>query len=246
MREAQEYWSGWPIPSPVDLPNPGIKPGSPELQADSLPTELSGKPWASQSESEVAQLCLNLCDTMDCNLPVFSVHGIFQARILDWVAISYSRRCSWPRDWTSVSRIAGRHFTVWTTREVHQGIPPGHHRHYALIPLQIVWSLASHLGYLCFSFLMCEVSIWDGFNPKVLLFCARAQSCLTLCDPFCCSPPGSSGHGISQARILEWYFLLQGISAPRDPTHVSCISCTAGRFFTTEPLGKLVSCIEWG
>ena len=39
-----EYWSGWPIPSPGDLPNPGIELGSPALQADSLPTELSGKP----------------------------------------------------------------------------------------------------------------------------------------------------------------------------------------------------------
>ena len=43
-REAQEYWSGYPIPFPEDLPDPGIKPGSPALQADSLPTELSGKP----------------------------------------------------------------------------------------------------------------------------------------------------------------------------------------------------------
>ena len=39
----QEYWSGLPLPSPVDLPNPGIKPGSPVLQADSLLTELQGK-----------------------------------------------------------------------------------------------------------------------------------------------------------------------------------------------------------
>ena len=43
-REAQECWSGWPIPSPADLSNPGVKLGSPALQADSLPTELSGKP----------------------------------------------------------------------------------------------------------------------------------------------------------------------------------------------------------
>ena len=44
-REAQEYWSGWPIPSPGDLPDsPGIKPGSPALQVDSLPAELPGKP----------------------------------------------------------------------------------------------------------------------------------------------------------------------------------------------------------
>ena len=43
-REVQEYWSGWPIPSPADLPNPGIKLGSLALQVDYLPTELSGKP----------------------------------------------------------------------------------------------------------------------------------------------------------------------------------------------------------
>ena len=41
---SQEYWSGWPIPSPVDPPNPGIEPGSPALQADSLSTEPSGEP----------------------------------------------------------------------------------------------------------------------------------------------------------------------------------------------------------
>ena len=45
---------------------------------------------------EVAQLCLTLCHPMDCSLPVFSVHGIFQARILEWVAISFSRGSSWP------------------------------------------------------------------------------------------------------------------------------------------------------
>ena len=43
-REAQEYWSGQPIPSPADLPNPGLERGSPELQADSLPAELPVKP----------------------------------------------------------------------------------------------------------------------------------------------------------------------------------------------------------
>ena len=48
----------------------------------------------------VAQLCLTLCDTTDCSLPGSSVHGISQARILEWVAISFSRGSSWPRDWT--------------------------------------------------------------------------------------------------------------------------------------------------
>ena len=47
-----------------------------------------------ESESEVAQLCLALCDPMDCSLPDSTVHGIFQARILEWVALSFSRRSS--------------------------------------------------------------------------------------------------------------------------------------------------------
>ena len=51
-----------------------------------------------------------LCDPMDCSPPGFSVHGILQARILDWVAISFSRGSSQPRDWTWVSCIAGRFF----------------------------------------------------------------------------------------------------------------------------------------
>ena len=67
--------------------------------------------------SEVTQSCPTLCDPVDDSLPGSSIHGIFQARILEWVAISFSRRSSWPRDWTQVSWIVGRHFIVWATRE---------------------------------------------------------------------------------------------------------------------------------
>ena len=52
-----------------------------------------------------------------CSPPDSSIHGIFQARVLKWVAISFSRGSSWPRDQTQVSRRAGRCFTVWATRE---------------------------------------------------------------------------------------------------------------------------------
>ena len=52
----------------------------------------------SESESEVAQLCPTLCDSANCSLPGFSVHGILQARILEWVTISFSRGSSRPRD----------------------------------------------------------------------------------------------------------------------------------------------------
>ena len=55
---------------------------------------------------------------MNCSLPRSSIHGIFQARVLEWVAISFSRGSSWPRDWTLVSCIVGRCFTIWATREV--------------------------------------------------------------------------------------------------------------------------------
>ena len=60
---------------------------------------------------------VRLCDPMDCSPPGFSVHGIFQARILEWVAISFSRGSPWPRDWTWVSCSAGRLFTIGATRE---------------------------------------------------------------------------------------------------------------------------------
>ena len=65
----------------------------------------------------VAQLCPTLCDPMDCSPPDSSVHGISQARILEWVAIPFSRGSSQPRDWTQVSCIASRFFTLWATRE---------------------------------------------------------------------------------------------------------------------------------
>ena len=51
----------------------------------------------------VAQLCLTLCNPMDCSLPGSSVYGISQARILEWVAIPFSRGSSWPMDWTRFS-----------------------------------------------------------------------------------------------------------------------------------------------
>ena len=75
--------------------------------------------------SEVAQLCPILCDPMGCRLPGSSVHGIFQAIVLEWIAISFSSRSSQPRDWTWVSRIVDRHFTVWATREVGDARDPG-------------------------------------------------------------------------------------------------------------------------
>ena len=63
---------------------------------------------------KVGQSCLILCDPMDCSLPVY---GIIWTRILEWVAISFPRGSSWPRDWTWVFCLVGRFFTIWTTTE---------------------------------------------------------------------------------------------------------------------------------
>ena len=115
----QEYWSGLPCPSPGDLPDPGINPIS--LRGRFFTTSST---WEALSEwlgevkwSEVAQSCPTLCNPVNCSLPGSSVHRIFQARVLEWVAISFSRGSSQPRDQTRVSRTAGRRFTIWATRE---------------------------------------------------------------------------------------------------------------------------------
>ena len=76
----------------------------------------------------VAQSCLTLCDPMDCSLLGSSLHGIIQAGILEWVAISFSRGSSWLRDQTQVSCIAGRSFTVWCKPIIGNQINPWQQR----------------------------------------------------------------------------------------------------------------------
>ena len=89
------------------IPNPGIELGSPELLANSLLAKLPRKPLRDlKVKVKVAQSCPTLCDPLD-----YRVHGILQARILEWVAFPFSRGSSQPRDRTQVSCIAGRFFT---------------------------------------------------------------------------------------------------------------------------------------
>ena len=113
----QKHWSGLPLPFPENLSNPGIKLEPPPLPATAKslqlcphrrqPTRLP-HPWDSpgkntgagchfllqcmkeKSESEVAQSCATLSDSMDGSLPDSSIHGIFQARVPEWGAIAFS------------------------------------------------------------------------------------------------------------------------------------------------------------
>ena len=131
-----------------------------------------------KSEIEVTRSCLTLRDPIDCSLPGSSVHGILQARILEWVAISFSRGSSWPRNRSQVSCITGRFFTNWLTRV--QGKP------YRSVRLISTWT--SLLPLLIMLYNISQLTSVLRF----LIFAAKSlQSCPTLCDPIDGSPPGS-------------------------------------------------------
>ena len=87
-----------------------------------------------------------------------------------------------------------------------------------------IWA---HEGKCLFSLSHLNHASWVRSYTAVTA-CSVAQSCLILCNLIDCSPPGSSVHGISQARILEWVAIafFRGSSWPKDRTHISCISCT--------------------
>ena len=166
----------------------------------------------SQVKVLAAQLCPTLCDPVYCNPPGSFIHGILQARILEWVAIPFLRGSSWPRDWTWVSWIAGGFFTFRATAAAKSlqscltlcnpidGSPPGS-------PIPGILQ-GKNTGVGCHFLLQCM---------KVKSESEVAQSCPTLCDPMDCSPPGSSVHGISQARVLERGAIAFSIWATREP-----------------------------
>ena len=90
----------------------GFKIPVEEITADVVETARELKLEVEPKESEATQSCPTLCDPMDWSLPGSSVHRIFQATVLEWIAISFSRGSSQPRARTRVSRNVDRHFTV--------------------------------------------------------------------------------------------------------------------------------------
>ena len=158
---------------------------------------------------KVTQSCLTLCDPTDCSPPGSSVHGILQARILEWVAISFSRGSSRPRDQTQVSYIAGGLFTDSPQGSSFQIFKHsecfllshfsrvqlcGPHRQQPT-RLPTPWdSPGKNTGVGCYFLLQCI---------KVKSESEAAQPCPTLSNPIDCSSPGSSIHGVFQARVLE-------------------------------------------
>ena len=124
---------------------------------------------------------------MDCSLSGSSIHGIFQARVLEWIAISFSRGSSWPRNWTRVSGIAGRRFTVWANREAkYTEIPQQRPRLYTF-KLKYIQELLEDWHSKV------EIMIFD-VKVMSVQFCSVTQSCPTLCDPMDFSRPGFPVH----------------------------------------------------
>ena len=116
----QEYWNRLTFPPSGDLPYPGIEPMSlmsPALAGGFFTTSTTWEalPCLLGSEVKVTQSSPTPCNPMDC-----LVHGILQARILEWVAFPFSRGSSQPRNWTQVSHTAGRFFTSWATKEAQE------------------------------------------------------------------------------------------------------------------------------
>ena len=125
----QEYWSGLPLPSSGDPPNPGIKPASPALQADSLPLSQKGSPMSDLPHFKVIWNSLYVKVLVPQSCPtLWGPHGLQPS----WLPCSwdspdkntgvschpFSRRSSQPRDWIQVSCTAGDFFY----RLSHQGI----------------------------------------------------------------------------------------------------------------------------
>ena len=130
-----------------------------------------------KSESEVAQSCPTLSDPKDCGLPGFSVHRIFQARVLEWGAIAFSH--------SEFAAAAKSRQSCWTLCDPRR----------QPTMLTCPWdSPGKNTGVGCHFLLQCM---------KVKSESEVAQSCPTPSNPMDCSLPGFSVHGIFQARVLE-------------------------------------------
>ena len=139
---------------------------------------------------KVAQPCPTLCNPMDCSPSGSSIHGLLQARILEWVVIPFSRGSSWSRDWTRVSCIAGRFFTVWATREA-----LGPHSN----------SQTSFMGHPEKCCPPVHYVFWAGTWYTALVFVPQAfvpSACHMLAPSLWAAPPGSAAAWSS--ALLPW------------------------------------------
>ena len=193
-------------------------------------SDLAAAAWL--SEVKVTQSCPALCDPLD-----YTVHGILQARILEWVAFPFSKGSSQPRDRTQVSRIAG-----WSLPAEPQGKPKNTGVGSLSLFQGIFSTQESNWGLLHCRQILYQLSYQGshGLNDNEEKWTEVAQLCPTLCNPMDCRLLGSSIHGVFQARILEWIVISisRRSARPRDWTQVSHI---VGRCFTIWAIFKTLN-----
>ena len=100
--------------------------------------------WTAAAKS--LRSCLTLCDPMDHSWPGSSVHGILQARVMEWIVMPSSRGSSWPRDWTHISNapaVTTRFFTTSTTWEAHSGLLPSDKNEEVVLMLFLYYNYVS-------------------------------------------------------------------------------------------------------
>ena len=166
------------------------------------------------------QLCPTLCDPMDCSPPGSSCHGIFQARILEWVVLPSSRvRAHECNTKTKMENLGPRNeLGIWCP--IVNFFKDFFALNFSSPGLKFRYWISGLVGTSGSECLWLEI-FSDTCTWRV---CAKLlQSCLTLCNPMDCSPPGCSIHGILQARILQWVAMpsSRASSQPRDWTCVS-------------------------
>ena len=127
---------------------------------------------------------------MDCNLLGFSIYGILHARILEWIAISFSRVSSEPRDWTWVSCIAVRFFTNWTMREAHRCMG----RLNIWDMKYLVWCGLGWDFIFILLFIKHQVFPLSQKLQGSQFSSVQLLNCVWLCDPINCSTPGLPVH----------------------------------------------------
>ena len=168
--------------------------------------------------------------------------GILQTRTLEWVAMPSSRGSYRPRDWTQVSCITGRFFTIWATREALKTSVGSLSLLQGIFPTQeLNWGLLHHM------LILYQLS-YQG-SPTISIYlsavCSTTQSCPTLCDPMGCNPLNSLSMEFFQARILEWAAISysRGSFDPgMEPASLACPEL-AGRFLTTSATWEAHICI---
>ena len=252
----QEYWSGLPFPSPEDLPDPGIEPWSPSSQVDSLPFELQGSPYLysypkQEIDGHVTQVRMLRGDRQQ-TAPVLWRFLLGSLSLLPLLICAHWRaspcRVGFPaqpsaltrRCWIIIKDYFNSHLlSISMQKELWMWfcLPSVLHKLHlwaetvfpdvlhSLMQMTVLWLKLM----LEFTYIYGNVDLMWSLILHVCVWVT--QLCPTLCNPINCSLPGSSVHGILQARILEWVAMpfSRGSSQPRDRTQVSCM---AGGFFT--------------